>query len=71
MGKYARGQRVVLVRINDEDTDLKPGDKGTYLATDALGTLLIKWDCGSTLGIVPEAGDKVEPIDEGQAATTA
>ncbi|MET9263682.1 DUF4314 domain-containing protein [Amycolatopsis sp. NPDC004079] len=64
MYEFERGQRVKLVCVNDEHTDLKPGAKGSVLFVDAVGTLHISWDSGSSLGIVPEAGDRVIAIDE-------
>jgi hypothetical protein len=44
---------VELVSTSDEYTDLKPGDKGTVEREDAVGTLHIRWDSGSRLGLIP------------------
>lgn len=49
--KYSPGTRVELVRMNDEYSRLKPGDKGTVTAVDDIGTIHVNWDCGSCLGI--------------------
>lgn len=58
------GQRVVLLRCTDQHTGLKPGDKGTVFHVDSLGTVHVQWDSGSTLGLVPEAGDRFQVIGE-------
>jgi hypothetical protein len=47
------GDRVRLVTCNDEHTSLKPGDLGTVQYICDAGTLHIKWDNGSTLGLIP------------------
>jgi hypothetical protein len=44
---------VELVHTSDPYTQLKPGDKGTVQFTDDLGTLHVRWDSGSSLGLVP------------------
>jgi hypothetical protein len=44
---------VELVSTSDEYTDLKPGDQGTVESEDATGTLHIRWDSGSRLGLIP------------------
>lgn len=49
--QYPRGTRVELIRMNDPYTSLKPGDKGTVTWVDDIGTILVNWDCGSTLGV--------------------
>lgn len=50
--KYKEGERVELVTIKDLYTSLKVGDRGTVLCVDDAGTVHVKWDCGTTLGIV-------------------
>ena len=47
------GDRVELVSTTDPYTSLKPGDQGTVFSIDSLGTVHIKWDNGSNLGLVP------------------
>lgn len=46
------GTRVRLVSTSDLHTRLKPGDEGTVSLIDALGTLFVDWDSGSSLGLV-------------------
>jgi hypothetical protein len=47
-----RGQRVRLVRCTDYHTRINPGDEGTVLNVDSMGTIHVKWDSGSTLGLI-------------------
>lgn len=49
---YPKGTRVVLIRMNDPHTKLRPGDKGTVNFIDDSGTIFCLWDNGSGLGIV-------------------
>lgn len=51
--EYPAGCRVVLVSMGpDPYSRLKPGDEGTVFHVDDTGTVHVKWDCGSTLGMV-------------------
>jgi hypothetical protein len=45
--------RVELIHCSDPYTKLKPGDKGTVVLIDSRETVHVKWDNGSTLGLVP------------------
>ena len=49
---YPEGTRVALVSMDDPYTKLRPGDQGAVIAVDDIGTVLIQWDNGSTLGAV-------------------
>ncbi len=49
---YPQGTRVELVSMNDPYTKLRPGDKGTVTCVDDTGTVFVRWDCGSGLGVV-------------------
>lgn len=46
------GRRVRLIRTSDPYTDLRMGDEGTIDFVDDLGTVHVKWDTGSSLGLV-------------------
>lgn len=46
-----KGKRVRLIRCTDPYTELKPGDEGTVRRVDDIGTVHIKWDNGSSLGL--------------------
>lgn len=48
--EYPPGTRVELIRMDDPYATLKPGDQGTVSFVDDIGTIHIKWDCGSSLG---------------------
>jgi len=48
---YAPDTRVELVSTNDPHTTLKPGDRGTVTDVDDIGTVFVKWDNGSGLGV--------------------
>lgn len=49
--KFPEGTRVELVRMNDPYTKLVQGDKGTVRFVDDAGTIFVRWDNGSGLGI--------------------
>jgi Domain of unknown function (DUF4314) len=65
---FTPGDRVELVATNDPYTRLRPGDRGTVTSvTDRpQPTINIQWDNGSTLAILPDAGDLVSllPVDD-------
>jgi len=46
------GRRVRLIRTSDPYTQLRTGDEGTIDFVDDLGTVHVKWDTGSSLGLV-------------------
>ena len=47
---YPAGTRVELVSMDDPYARLRPGDQGTVVAVDDIGTVHINWDNGSGLG---------------------
>ena len=49
--QYPKGTRVELVFINDPYTRLKPGDQGEVEMVDDIGTIHVRWDNGSGLGV--------------------
>lgn len=51
--KYPAGTRVELVHMGDlYNTNLFPGVRGTVISVDDIGTIHVRWDCGSSLGVV-------------------
>ena len=51
--QFPRGTRVELVKMDDPLTPtLQPGCKGTVRWVDDAGTIHVRWDCGSSLGVV-------------------
>ena len=49
--KYPAGTRVELVRMNDIDAP-EVGTRGTVVGVDGIGSLLMRWDNGSTLNVL-------------------
>lgn len=49
---YPAGCRVELVRLDDPYSKLTPGERGTVVTVDDTGTVFVKWDSGSTLGVI-------------------
>lgn len=49
--KYKPGTRVELVQMEDQQAP-PVGTKGTVFGVDALGSVMVKWDNGSTLSVV-------------------
>ena len=47
------GKRIRLISTTDPHTNLRQGDEGTAQFIDAIGTLAVKWDNGSSLGLIP------------------
>lgn len=53
MNRQLDGRRVRLVECLDPFALLMPGDTGTILTTDSTGTVHVRWDSGSRLGLIP------------------
>ena len=50
--QYPPGTRVELIKMNDPyNTMLLPGALGTVVSVDDIGTIHVRWDCGSSLGV--------------------
>jgi hypothetical protein len=63
MTSWQPGDRIALVRTDDPDTRLRPGDQGTVTRWDpGQGQLDVRWDIGSTLSMLLNDGDRVRPI---------
>ena len=51
---YQAGCRVKLIHMNDPfNSRLFPGELGTVVCVDDVGTIHVKWDNGSTLSLIP------------------
>ena len=48
---YPAGTRIELISMNDPYPKLIPGDRGTVEFVDDIGTIHVRWDCGSGLGV--------------------
>jgi hypothetical protein len=57
------GKRVRLNYTNDPYSSLRMGDEGTIDFVDDMGTVFVKWDGGSSLGLNSEFGDRWVVID--------
>ena len=49
---YPTGCRVELISMDDPYSKLKPGDRGMVRTVDDTGTVFVRWDNGSGLGVV-------------------
>ena len=51
--EYPIGARVELIYMDDPyNKKLHPGSKGTVRSVDDMGTIHVRWDCGSSLRVV-------------------
>lgn len=50
--EYPEGTRVELISMDDRYSRLQPGDRGTVTMVDDIGTIFVRWDSGSGLGVV-------------------
>lgn len=57
------GKRVRLLHCSDEYTSLPAGSLGTVTLVDSMGTVHVRWDSGSRLGMIPGV-DNWEVIDD-------
>ncbi|MGH3736533.1 MAG: DUF4314 domain-containing protein [Micromonosporaceae bacterium] len=63
MQNFEPGDRVALEHTDDPYTDLRPGDRGTVTASrPQVDQLLIDWDNGSSLIMLPGRGDRVRRL---------
>jgi len=60
--RYPAGALVELASTDDKDSP-PMGTKGEVLHVDALGTVHVLWETGSTLGIVPSV-DEIRLVSE-------
>jgi hypothetical protein len=47
------GKRIRFIYSSDMYTRLKRGDEGTIVLCDDVGTIHVRWDNGSSLGMIP------------------
>lgn len=50
---YPAGTRIELIRMDDPWSSLMAGERGTVQMVDDAGTIHMRWDSGSGLGLVP------------------
>ena len=51
--RYPLGTRLELVQMNGDPKPVPPGTRGTVVDVDGIGQLVMKWDNGRTLSLVP------------------
>lgn len=59
---YPEGTQVKLIRMDDPYLRLEPSEEGNVIGVDDIGTIHVKWDNGSTLGVV-FGEDRCEKIE--------
>ncbi len=45
--------RIQLIKTDDQHTNLTPGSFGIVDRIDSTGTIFVKWEDGSSLGLIP------------------
>jgi hypothetical protein len=67
------GDRVELVATDDPYTRLRPGDRGTVTGVREVPepTIDVQWDDGSTLSVLPGAGDHITKLPGDHAGIPA
>lgn len=58
------GKRVELDYTDDPYTKLVTGQRGTVDTIDDTGTIFVRWENGSRLGLIPESGDRFRVIGD-------
>lgn len=51
------GSRIQLIKTDDQYTNLIPGSFGIIDHIDSTGTIFVKWEDGSSLGLIPGIDD--------------
>ena len=51
--RYPAGTRICCDCMNDDPRPIPPGTTGTVVGVDDLCSILVKWDNGSRLSLVP------------------
>jgi hypothetical protein len=54
--KYPKGKRIRLLWM-ECDEPVRYGTLGTIYGVDDLGQIIVEWDCGSELSLIPEVDE--------------
>ena len=52
LNKELKGKRLRLIQMNNEPNPVQPGTERTIYYVDNAGTIHLKWDDGSLLGVI-------------------
>lgn len=63
--RYPEGTRICLDHMEDL-CPVESGTKGTIIGVDDIGSVMVKWDNGRTIGVIPDV-DKFHKIDQVQS----
>ena len=55
---WKKGDRIELILMDDIQAP-PAGTKGTVIGVDDMGQIMVSWDNGSSLSVIPEAGDQI------------
>lgn len=55
---WKKGDRIELISMDDIQAP-PAGTKGTVIGVDDMGQIMVSWDNGSSLSVIPEAGDQI------------
>lgn len=61
---YLPGMRIRLIKMDDSQAP-RVGTEGTIRGVDDIGSIMVAWDNGSSLSVIP-GEDKVEILDVGE-----
>ena len=61
--RYPAGTKIRLIEMDDSQAP-PTGTVGTVKCVDDMGTIHVRWETGSTLGLIPEE-DRFDVIKEG------
>ncbi|MFV8385069.1 DUF4314 domain-containing protein [Vibrio parahaemolyticus] len=59
---FPEGTRIEMLSMQNDPDPIPTGTKGTVKSVDDMGTLLMSWDNGRTLGVCVLEGDEVKII---------
>lgn len=55
---WKKGDRIELISMDDIQAP-PAGTMGTVIGVDDVGQIMVSWDNGSSLSVLPEAGDQI------------
>jgi len=57
------GDRIELIEMTQDPNPIEKGERGTVKGVDGIGNILVDWDSGRTLSLVPEV-DRFKVIED-------